>query len=481
MGACLFRRSSMGAGLTFALLVSACVSSAERSNTRAAVASPGSGGAPRLTEAWRNTTLHPIDQPKAIGSVAVGVVTGPDRTLFVIGIDPATGVRLWQQPLTPSRITPGVQVDLTKVGDGKVAYFRPTREPGFAELVIADARTGRDIVRSPQGLFSSPAELCPDGRDVCTTWAESFSSSRDQYRLIVATGEFLPDNSGGPISARTLSKSGLLDLGDRPGNTLGLLRDGKLLWTTPVSAAFPPDFSSDHGWSWHLFANQHVLVGTVYGPSKIVDDKYIREWERTSATAGLAERTGEVLWRDLGSTLHCSLGREGATLYPVRCRVLGTTIHQVGAGTTFEGLDVTVEGFDVTTGKTTWAVPVGAAEGLAGASTRLAIAGATHAVLQGPAGPMALDYATGRVTTPAAGATFWCMTRMDYEFWQPYQTRDGTSKHTRPGGELASICDSRGFAATELPGVAATMAAGARIGSHAVIATRDGYIGLNAR
>jgi hypothetical protein len=434
-----------------------------------------------MLEVWRNTSLRPIDQPKAVGSVAVGAVTGPSRTLFVVGIDPTTGAKLWQQPLTPSRLTPGVQVDITKVGDDKVAYLRPTTEMHFAELVVADARTGRDLLRSPEGIFTSPAEVCPDGRDVCTGWAPDPSDSRNQYRLVIATGEFRPEHDGAPLNARTLHRVGLLDLGDRPGNTLGLMRDGKLLWTTPASAAFPAGFSSDHGWAWHLFADRHVLVGSLYGAPTISGEKVVHDLASIAATAGLAEATGEVLWRDRGSSFQCPLSRHGNSKYPVRCRFAGIATHQVGGGGSFEGLDVTIEGFDVTTGATTWSVPVGAAEALVGGGTRPAVAGPTHAALQGPAGPIVLDYATGRVTAPAPDATFWCMTQVEYDFAQPYPSRSGQMRHKRAGGVLATICDRRGYTATEPPSVDATAAIGASIGAHAVVATGDGYVGFQAR
>jgi hypothetical protein len=259
---------------------------------------------------------------------------------------------------------------------------------------------------------------------------------------------------------------------------LGLIREGKLVWRVPASAAFPPGFSSDNGWSWRLFADQQVLVGSIYGEPTTIDQAYIRDLARGAATAGFSASTGEVLWRDPGSSFQCPYGK---TQYPVRCRARGISTYRLGAGSSFEGLHVTVEGFDILTGKTTWSVPMGGAEVLVGGGTEPAIAGPSQLVLQGPAGPVVLDYATGAATRPAADATFWCMTRVKYEYSRPSQTRDGTWSHSRPGGLLATICDSRGRTATELPSAPATFATGARIGSHIVVATQDGYVGYRSR
>jgi hypothetical protein len=435
-----------------------------------------------LTEIWRNPGLRPIGQPYSIGSVAVGIVTGADHTLWVVGVDPVHGAKLWQQPLTPSGITRGVAVSIAKVGDDKVAYLRPTSRPYAAELVVADARSGIDLVKSPEGVFSSPAFLCLNGRDVCTGWAPDVSARRRQYRLVVATGEYLPDRGNVPPHTRALTSDGLLDLGDRPGNTLGLLRDGVLRWATPIRLAFPAGFSSDNGWAWELFADQHVYTGSVLGAFTKMGAELVRDLASASATAGLSEDDGEVLWRDSGSTLYCPLGFGlEKKQYPLRCRAHGTATFHRDDRVTFEGLDVTVEGFDVLTGATTWSVRVGAVEGLAGGSDVPAIAGSTEVALQGPEGPMVLDYAAGRATTPPPDATFWCMTFAEYEFWQSYKRRDGTTDTRRQGGLLATICDSKGRTATRLPSIAATTAVGAQIGDYAVLATPSGYVGFKQR
>src|SRR5690242_10855910 len=68
---------------------------------------------------------------------------------------------------------------------------------------------------------------------------------RRPYRLDLATGDFTAESDGLRNYTRFLHDDGLVDLGDRPRNHLGLLRDGSLRWLIPASAAFPKGSSSD--------------------------------------------------------------------------------------------------------------------------------------------------------------------------------------------------------------------------------------------
>ena len=131
-------------------------------------------------------------------------------------------------------------------------------------------------------------------------------------------------------------------------------------------------------------------------------------------------------------------------------------------------------------GKTTWSVAVGATERLR-YPNRPPIAGKTEVVIDAREGSIVLDFANGNVRTTAASKTFWCMTTMRYDFAHPYRSWDGRASFRRPGGIVFSICDDRGRPGTAVPDLAATIAAGAQIGSYIMIATKDGYIGFHVR
>ncbi len=423
-----------------------------------------------LEIAWVNRELDPIDQPVAVGQVAVGIVATPDRELLLVGLDPATGQTRWRQPITPSVVTPGVRVEFVPVGEDKIAYFRPTSAgDGYAELVLADAATGADLAKTPEARFTSPPYLCASEKDVCAT-SRTAGAGRDvAHRLETATGRYVAEGDHLPSGAREIANGGLFDLGDRPGNTLGLLRDGLIRWRTPISAAFPPGFTTDHGWSWLFFSEQHVFAGSVGGPFVTDGTKRILDLVHGSATAGLSETDGSVLWRNDGSA-RCRVPTRN---YPVRCRRRGTVILEADGKPAFRNLDVTIEGFDVRTGKTTWSVPLGDDGSLVAGDVRQPIAGPTQLVLTAPAGPVVLDYATGKVSPPGTGATFWCMKDRSYEFELGYRSQ-GVVSFNRPGGVLAAICDQYSQPATDFPSAAATMTVGAVVGDHVLVAVSNG-------
>jgi hypothetical protein len=459
-----------------ALLV-ACTSNVGTPSARGPVALEMSAALPGFRAIWVNTDLRPIAQPIAVGSELVGLVVD-GSWLAVVSIDPATGGVRWRQRASPAHVTPGVTIELVPVGDDKVAYFRPYDGGGMSQLVVADARTGRDLTSSPPYWFYSIPYVCENGKDVCVISQGNGAGRSREYRLDVAKDEYGPNSDGLPLGTRLLDVPGLLDLADRPDNTLGWLRDGKLQWRTPINAAFSRRFSSDHGWTWQRFADQQVLVGTVFGEPQVDGERRISDLSLDSATAGLSELTGRVLWRDLGSSVQCGLRNQQRL--PVRCRLRGTMTSQGAAATVFEGLQVTVEGFAPVTGETTWTVPLGAEGGLIDSRLPIPLAGPTQVVVNGPDGPVVLDYASGTVSTPPPGATYWCLITASYESF-PSWTYDGVRRYDRIGGQIAAVCDERGRSSTALPGPQSTMAAGTRIGDHVVIAARNGYVGFKIR
>jgi len=441
---------------------------------------------------WYEHELHPIGQPIAVGDVAVGIVSS-DRHAFVVGIDPATGHSLWRQQVSASRISAGEKIVVIPLGDDKVAYLRPPYpDVEDAQLVVADVHTGKDLAASPPALFTSPPIVCANGKDVCAIictgqrppkdgarGAPSLSSAGSQllFRLDLATGEALAQNALREWTS-FLDPTGLALLGDSPGTSLGLLRGGAPQWLIPGRTAFPADFTI-RAWEWQLFSDPHVFVGSMYGRYTEFDGKRALDLATGTAMAGLSERTGKVLWRDVGSGFHCNLDHG----VPVRCRASGLLVYVDGLATVRD-FQATLEGFDITTGRTTWSAPMGAAKSLQ-PFERPAIAGPHEVVIDGPAGPVVLDYTTGHIEPPVPGATFWCRTVVRFELSPPVEASRASwfgARHgwtyERFGGDHAFVCDASGKPAGTLPSIAATLAAGARIGDHAVIATADGYLGF---
>lgn len=425
---------------------------------------PSAPGTAPVSRLWARSDLRPVGQPLAVGGVAVAAIhDGAD--LFVVALEPSTGRELWRRPASPGNVVPGVAVGPTTAG-GKVVYFRP--DPAgdlFARLVIAEPRTGKDLATTAPLQFNSTPRVCDDGVDVCTVSRAGPDAAYGAFRLKVASGEYAPMDTGLPPQARLIGTGGLIDVGGRDPEELGRLRDGKLVWRRPLREAFPAGFSSSNGWAWLHYPTAGVFVGSVLGKSVDGTDNPAA----TTASAGLDEDTGTVLWQDPGSNVGC-YGTLFGILDPhdpqrqvlaLRCR--GTT----------QG--VTVERFDVRTGATKWAVPIGAAPSLQrGGDRATAVAG--PAMLSIVAGAV-LDVATGTHRPARLDERFWCRRPYTFDYREPYRYPDGQQTHTRHG-TTAFACDGSWTpAATGLPSGAATTAVGARIGQQAVVATDIGFAG----
>jgi outer membrane protein assembly factor BamB len=440
-------------------------------------------GSPSAAPVWDRSDLMPIGMPVGVNGIALDYVLD-DSNLYLLGIDPVTGKTLWQHQASPGEVDPGFATYPRIIGD-KVAYFRPDHSGFFTQLVLADPRTGKDAVSTPDGqmlVFDSPPFACGNG-DVCAISHTGNAQNQALHQLRVSDGQYVAANVDGlAAGAGVLDTSGLLDLGGRSSEEFGVVRDAKLVWRTRVSDAFPAGFSTDNGWDWELSPDRNVYAGTLHPvPTDHADLKTI------NASAGVSAATGKVLWRDSGSAIDCRSSifvaadpeDQNSPVIPVRCRYGGTETRANGY-VKFSNLDITIEGYDVATGKTTWSLPVGNADNLTGVTnvTLPAIAGPGLIVVQANKTPVVLDLTTGKQQTPAAGVTFWCPIRNEFNYRDAYTgpgPRAGT--HTRRGSELAGICDAKGDQAQPTPGVAATRTVGLNIASVTIVATMGG---LNA-
>jgi hypothetical protein len=416
-----------------------------------------------------------------VAGVLVGLLLD-GKKMFVAGLDPATGRQLWKQEASPSELTPGITLSVTVVGD-RVVYFRPIPTgPLYAQLVVADPKTGKDLAVAGPHLFSSSPAPCsqrPEDRDVCTvSRAYSIQESRP-YRLKMDTREYVPEDAG-VARYRSLGPNGLVDLAVRNPEYLAVVRDGKVAWRTPVAQAFPPGFSTDNGWNWRYRGEEHMFVGSVFGPGTELPGGGVRADLSVAGMAALSETDGSVLWRDNGSAIDC-LGTVSVSA-PVRCRYKGIATYSREGPPSFEGLDVTVEGYDRRSGATTWSAPVGAVPALAGgASPSLATAGQTTVLVQTPTGPVVLDLTTGARQAPAANAAFWCATATQtFEYETPFVYESGRTVTRRVGAPVAFTCDAGTKPAAGLPPWQVTKAVGADAGGVVVVATATGYTGYKA-
>jgi hypothetical protein len=132
----------------------------------------------------------------------------------------------------------------------------------------------------------------------------------------------------------------------------------------------------------------------------------------------------------------------------LRFRETGTaTFAQSGVTSVSPGATVTVEGFDLATGRTVWTFDAGHDTSLISLSPPAQI-GRESVILPGPTGiPTAVDLTTG-ATHPVPTATVaWCQAPTTYTVNTPYQAGNGNSISTYTGDFDTFPCNPAGHPA----------------------------------
>ena len=439
---------------------------------------------PHLIEAWRNASISPIGQPVRAGDglVAYGM---EGEGLYLYGVAPTDGAIRWRQAATPSRTSPGTSLTST-VLDDRVVYFRPDpRTTLSARLVVAAPDTGTDVLVSDPGLFLSHPSRCADGKDVCVSMIDAGDSRSVRFSL-EAHGP-VRDPLAAPAGSRALGER-LLDLGTRQPETLGEFRDGATQWRAPLSRFFAPDHTTDLGWDFELYKTDQMHVGSVGRPPDQNDATAVVSDLSKEETAAIEATTGKLAWRADGTSYLCDgtievqrgPGDGEGERWPVRCRYQGTRRYDRATGTTtYQGLDVTLEGFDVQSGRTTWAVPLGAADKFVDAP--VPHVSTSEVLTWAAAGPVIVDLATGHTRAPGPGETFWCKTEAWFTYRERFTISTGAGTDQWRGDYLAAPCLGDGSPATALPSYAPTWLGPNVGGDRTVVATAQGLVAYDRR
>lgn len=428
--------------------------------------------------AWRVDEPVPLAQPSIVGRTAV-LLGHRAAGLVVFGVDVDSGKVLWEEPTSRGDVVAGIAVGPVVV-DSTVLHFAPDPDdPSLAALVALDA-AGKERWRSERLAFSAPPEPCFDGIDVCADARGAAGGDTMTWRFDVKTGQARRER-GVPRGSRPLAALGLVDLGERDPEFLGRVGTEGVRWRLPLAEAFSDGHSTDYGWHFELFPTAGAFVGSV-GP--IVEapegDEEVRLPLDLVASAGIDAESGRVLWRDAGTQFLCfgsvSPAEDDAEqdehLLPLRCRLRGTGVASADGKFRFEGLEVSLEGFDPATGATRWAIPLGDAEGLALGEEQPPVATDTAVLLRGPDGPVVVDLVTGKSQRPAPGQVFWCWEEASYSGSPDEIDPEGEDYR---GGRLYGTCDADRLDVDRRP-EAIPEIVGAHSGELTIVATKEGLI-----
>lgn len=399
---------------------------------------------------WVRSDLKPVSQPVLAGGRLVLYVEAGGG-LQVVALDPQTGRTLWHDAASPGRVTAGV-TPLLGVAGSIVTFLRPVdNRTGSSQVVGIDAVTGRQMWRSPTGMFTDWPQSCPDDpRDICTT-----GSIRGAQQFVVRR---IQGSDGGPLDAVVIQQSSdgrtlgddLFDPDTRKPEKLVAVNDGSVAWTRPFANVFPqPGMSTDYGWDFDRVPAVGLFVGSVGAkPVSITKTSMITSLSR-NMTAGFRISDGTAVWRDAGSLYACNQplpcpGTRGVGYRPpttgLRLRAMGTIRSRLSSTPNLSpGTDVKVEGFDLATGKTLWSYDVGRDISLLAQTPPLL--GPYVVALPSPRdGTVALNLASGTHSLVRAGAVTWCQSTVTYKTQVGWQDLNGKIQYLRVGQQAIKPC-----------------------------------------
>lgn len=385
--------------------------------------------------AWTRPDIEPATDIKVVGNTAFFLGVQKNQ-LYGFGLDLTTGKDKFRIGASPSGATPGVAVGYGTLGDTVAFYGENEDLQGAAPMWLVNLKTGKQI-HTNKTLWRSQPDACDHDRAICgrtddTTW-----------RADLKTGELTIIDL--PVG-RQLG-NGLSDPLQRDPEMLTYTKDDKQQWSLPLQD-LAPGTSTDDGWYTWADDKTHMIGLNLFGQADRIGDTWRVDLAKMRLL-GVEEASGHVAWTGSGQLLGCFKQVAGEATKPMlRCSVRGVqslTGRGTATRTTFTGLDVTVQGFDPKTGRTTWSVPLGNQPSVVDFTGQVPIDNAGRWILPQGSGYLALDPRTGAHDSPVTDDN-WCRFTTNIVI-RPEMT---ATKQQRIGAQDAP-CDRTGKRRTAQP------------------------------
>ena len=490
------RMKACSATVALLLALSACSSGEPESKPGGRKSSDQPAGVERDTSvvepAWR-LDIDPVGQPEIEDGVAVVLATAAGRSLQLVAVDVATGKKLWSKPWSPGWLPNGYSVQPTtmhsKSGKAVTVFSVPPRNLRAVSedmwrlpLVVVDLATGKELHRTdPVELLTPPVE-CADETDACF----DLRDRKGGVRLDLDTGRLAPDPAGTPEGARGIDVGGLFATSVRPGEEIGVARQGKTLWSRPIGQVMGRTVSSDTGWSFAHDEEADRYVGWMRAALPAETRELAQAGAAFSYDIGVLRLVafegadGKVVWSRNGAE-HTCLGIH--TDKPrVRCVFTGVVTYSAkGELTEVQNGSAVLEGFDSETGKTTWSLPMAnsAVGDLIDDRDQKVALGDTALVETGE-GPRLVDLATGKTAAPADDEVFVCASANTVFQYAMSFFSNGDPVTRRYGGPLYRPCGADGADASAYTVAALTDSRDKPEDGRYVLSSREGLLGFES-
>lgn len=442
-----------------------------------------------IEAAW-TTKLDVLGQPASKDGVSLVLAHGKGKSIDAVAVDSKTGKQLWKQPWSPGAVVTGYQliprVFESRSGRAMAVFSVPPKnlkansmDMWKLPITVRDLRTGEEIHRIDKTYQSTPLTACDDEVDACFD-----HSTKGGQRINLDQGTVGDDPNGAPGEGRSISSQGLYSSGDRPGEEIGVRRDGKTLWSTPIEDLMGKDVSTDTGWNVaHDEDADRYVAGMVAFPKETLekaqagkDYTYDFGWDRLVAFDG---KTGKKLWQKPGAEFDC-LGIKYESP-EVRC-VRAGTVNYTQKNDKKQSINkpaVTVEGFDPKTGETRWSMEVAtkSAQSVIFGETNV-VAGGDVVLIPSRQGPQVVDMESGEKAKAAAADVFTCESEPEsFDYGMNFYINEKPITERRGTG-LYKPCTANGKDAKTFTAPAIRDTDSDADNNFHVIATKDGLSGF---
>jgi outer membrane protein assembly factor BamB len=282
---------------------------------------------------------------------------------------------------------------------------------------------------------------------VCLTGVVAGRATRGtELRFDAGTGTPLPSLV---FSSTPVGRSvgvGLFDPGLRKPEYLVAAEGAHVSWREPLAKIFTlPGASTDWGWYFERVERDGIFVGSPgWAPIARSGATGFDDLARTM-TAGFRIRDGRVVWRNRGTTYICNY-LPCAESVGVRLRSYGTMFISLTGGSlpvASPKSTVSVEGFDLATGRTRWSFDAGHDPGLSSQTLLPPVAGKSAILVHDRAGRLIrLDLRDGSHRRAASSSVGWCRSPLSYREEVAYPA-GGFATTTYYGQNAIYACDGR--------------------------------------
>lgn len=447
-----------------------------------------------VEQAWIATGFEAKTKPTIVAGTAVlyGVV-GAD--LFLIGLDPTTGAERWRRKTNYTAYPPSQEISVVQVDD-RVAYLRGSNPeiPVLSEIVMIDPATGTDMVAAESRWWIGlPAACADDDQTLCATayYVELNNSlTKKEYRIDKITGSVtsIPGDKAVTATGYTTLWNDVVKIDNAPVETIGIVKDGKVLWSRPLTDIAGAGATLDG--SWYLSEDDGpvpvVTLSAVTGWSKAGEAYPALDLAANTVSVGFNRDTGAVLWTEPGTWGACrsslwakrDMSTPGSYDPQLRCRYTGRLDSDPpGKGYDLKvpsDLTVTLERVDLQTGKPVWSVPLGATPNLA-----VFPDGETNTFLDDHRlliNSQIVDVDDGSTRTPAPGETFWCPAQQFFVQNNPWTSINGTVSYEKQVEGSVFLCDAGSNPVTATPTAVPLAVSTVTDDGLRLVSTKDGVI-----